>query len=95
MILFNWLNAEKKLCQIIKHPTREGIVILTPGILQIIITFVVEHLVGGELHCSIQELMIEKMGKLLIKKNVSFFTVKPERSHPSPQKIRASMRPII
>ena len=60
MILFNWLNAEKKLCQIIKHPTREGIVILTPGILQIIITFVVEHFVGGEVHCSIQELMIEK-----------------------------------
>ena len=95
MILFNWLNAEKKLCQIIKHPTREGIVILTPGILQIIITFVVEHFVGGEVHCSIQELKIEKNGKIIKKKNVSFFTVKPERSHPSPQKIRASMRPII
>ena len=65
MILFNWLYAEEELGQVIKHPTREGIMILTPCIFQIIIAFVVEHFIGGKIHCSIKELIKKETVKII------------------------------
>ena len=48
------LDTEEELCQVVEHSTTEGVPVLTPGILQIIVSLIVEHLVGGEIHGSVQ-----------------------------------------
>ena len=53
VIRLDWLDAEEELCQVVEHPAREWIVVLTPSILQIIVAFVVKHLVRSEIHGSI------------------------------------------
>ena len=88
------MNAEEELCQVVEHPPGEGVVVLTPGILQIIVSLVVEHLIGGQIHSSIQQL------KYFLRLILVFFghpvlTVKPDKSQPRPQKMRASMRPMM
>ena len=54
MVRLHGLDAEKELCQVVEHSPGEGVVVLTPGILQIIVSFVVEHLVGGQVHGGIK-----------------------------------------
>ena len=39
------LDAEEELCQVVEHPPGEGVVVLTPRVLQVVVTLVVEHLV--------------------------------------------------
>ena len=56
MVRLHRLDAEKELCEVVEHSPGEGVVVLTPGILQIIVAFVVEHLIGGQVHRSIQKL---------------------------------------
>merc|ERR1719471_511281 len=55
MVRIHGLNAEEELCQVVEHPPGEGVVVLTPRILQIIVSLVVEHLIGGQIHSSIQK----------------------------------------
>ena len=50
------LDTEEELCQVVEHTPAEGVGVLTPFILEIIISLVIEHLVGGQIHGSIQEL---------------------------------------
>ena len=56
MVRIHGLNAEEELCQVVEHTPGEGVVVLTPRILQIIVSLVVEHLIGGQIHSSIQQL---------------------------------------
>ena len=95
MVRLHRLDAEKELCEVVEHSPGEGVVVLTPGILQIIVAFVVEHLIGGQVHRSIQKLRQCKH-RGLDYFSLSFkLTVNPERSQPRPQKTRASISPMM
>ena len=88
-----WLDTEEELSQVVEHSPAEGIGVLTPAILQIIVSLVVEHLVGCQVHSSIQKLKHFILYSTRIYKCCP--TVKPDRSQPRPQKTRASMSPMI
>ena len=45
MVGLHGLDAEEELCQVVEHPPGEGVVVLTPRVLQVVVTLVVEHLV--------------------------------------------------
>jgi len=49
------LDAEKELCQVVEHSPAEGVGVLTPSILQIIVSLIVEHLVGCQVHGSVEK----------------------------------------
>ena len=80
--------------------------VFTSRVLQIVIPLVVKHLVGGQVHCSIQQLKYHVRKVANISFTIFFFskereylnielTVNPESSQPRPQKMRASMRPMM
>ena len=50
------LDAQKKLGQVVQDASGEGIVVFTSNVFQVAVSFVVEHLVGGQIHGGIQEL---------------------------------------
>ena len=45
MVGLHGLDAEEELCQVVEHPPGEWVVVLTPRVLQVVVTLVVEHLV--------------------------------------------------
>ena len=56
MVGLHGLDAEEELCQVVEHPPGEGVVVLTPRVLQVVVPLVVEHLVGGQVHRGVQQL---------------------------------------
>ena len=56
MVRLHRLDTEKELCEVVEHSPGEGVVVLTPGVLQVVVALVVEHLIGGQIHRSIQKL---------------------------------------
>ena len=56
MVRLHGLDTEEVLRQVIEHPPGERVVVLTPGILQIIVSLVVKHLIRSQIHSSIQKL---------------------------------------
>ena len=60
-----WLggrDAGKVLCHVVADSAAERVVIFTSRVLQVVVTLVVEHLVRGQVHRS-----IEQLGKWIIK----------------------------
>ena len=53
MVRLHGLDAEKELCQVVEHSPGEGVVVLTPGVLQVVVALIVEHLIRGQVHRSI------------------------------------------
>ena len=41
------LDTEEEFCHVVEHSPTEGVGVLTPSILQIIVSLIVEHLVAG------------------------------------------------
>ena len=70
MVWVHGLNAEKELCQVVEHSPGEGIVVLTTSILEIVVAFVVEHLIGGEVHCSVQQLVKRRVKTISDRDNI-------------------------
>jgi hypothetical protein len=82
VIWLNRLNTEEELGQVVQDSPGERVLIFTSAILQVTVSLVVEHLVGGEVHGGIQQLKdwkkrlkkwFEKNSKILknkMKKNV-------------------------
>jgi hypothetical protein len=56
VIRLNRLNTEEELGQVVQDSPGERVVIFTSAILQVTVSLVVEHLVGGEVHGGIQQL---------------------------------------
>ena len=56
MVRLHGLDAEKELCQVVEHSPGEGVVVLTPGVLQVVVALIVEHLIRGQVHRSIEKL---------------------------------------
>ena len=56
VVRLHWLDAEKELGQVVEHSPGEGVVVLTPGVLQIVVALVVKHLIGRQIHRSIEKL---------------------------------------
>ena len=56
MVRLHWLDAEKELGQVVEHSPGEGVVVLTPGVLQVVVALIVEHLIRGQVHRSIEKL---------------------------------------
>ena len=56
VIWFDRLDTQEELRDIVEHAPRKRVVIFTSGVLQVIVSFVVEHFVGGQVHCRIQKL---------------------------------------
>ena len=84
---------------VVAHAAAERVVIFTSRVLQVVVPLVVEHLVGSQVHCGVQQLKRNQSPDLL-KINIgeiclSQLTVNPERSHPRPQKMSASTRPMM
>ena len=48
------LDTEEEFCQVVEHSPAEGVGVLTPAILQIIVSLIVEHLVTRQIHGGIQ-----------------------------------------
>lgn len=55
VVRLHGLDAEKELCEVVEHSPGEGVVVLTPGVLQVVVALVVEHLIGGQVHRSVQK----------------------------------------
>ena len=49
------LDTEEEFCHVVEHSPAEGVGVLTPSILQIIVSLIVEHLVGCQVHGSVQQ----------------------------------------
>ena len=66
MVRLHGLDAEKELCQVVEHSPGEGVVVLTPGVLQVVVALIVEHLIRGQVHRSIEKLKNILLSELMI-----------------------------
>jgi len=55
MVRFHRLDAQEELRYVVEHSSGERVVIFTSGVLEVVVTLVVKHLIGGKVHGSIQE----------------------------------------
>ena len=63
MLWFGGGDAGEVLGHVVADAAAERVVIFTSRVLQVVVTLVVEHLVRGQVHCSIEQLVkgVEKI----------------------------------